>query len=185
VPKKQIEIQSAFQALLRSPCHATLRLIPKNNNINTSDWNQYGLYIVSAGVERLVDSREYPLDLYRKLELEGRKPRIMIMKYGRPLERYYPDISIGDLEIGTDATFGHDPDRVNPSRPSVSNYSAPESKSSTTATYSDDPSVESFRDNISENITYWSAEQFAEYIQVWDSRSMQILLLVCELLRSV
>ncbi|MCJ1310124.1 Adaptor for signal transduction [Agyrium rufum] len=82
-----VEIFKSFRVSLDDPCWKVLPAALKKYNIN-ADWRQYSLYIVYGDQERCLSLEEKPLDLFKQLDKEGRKPMFMLRRLAVPIEGY-------------------------------------------------------------------------------------------------
>ncbi|KAI9678724.1 MAG: Adaptor for signal transduction [Caeruleum heppii] len=74
-----VEIFKSFKVSMEDPCYKVLPAALKKYNIN-ADWKQYALYIVYGDEERCLELDEKPLNLFKQLDKEGRKPMFMLRK---------------------------------------------------------------------------------------------------------
>ena len=80
-----VEIFKSFRVSLEDPCHKVLPAALRKYNIN-ADWRQYALYIVYGDQERCLALDERPLELFKQLDKEGRKPMFMLRRHAAPME---------------------------------------------------------------------------------------------------
>jgi hypothetical protein len=65
------------------PCHKVLPAALRKYNIN-EDWRNYALYIVYGDQERCLGLDERPLNLFKQLHKDGKKPMFMLRKQAQP-----------------------------------------------------------------------------------------------------
>ncbi|KAL6721663.1 hypothetical protein ACLMJK_000767 [Lecanora helva] len=80
-----VEIFKSFRVSMDDPCEKVLPAALKKYNIQ-ADWRQYALYIVYGDQERCLGLREKPLELFKQLDKEGRKPMFMLRRHAAPME---------------------------------------------------------------------------------------------------
>lgn len=93
-----VEIFKSFKVSLDDPCYKVLPAALKKYNIS-ADWRQYALYIVYGDQERCLGLEERPLNLFKQLDREGRKPMFMLRRHFSPAEGHQ-GASIGGPGIG-------------------------------------------------------------------------------------
>ncbi|KAK5659899.1 hypothetical protein OQA88_13363 [Cercophora sp. LCS_1] len=74
-----VEIFKTFRVSLDDPCYKVIPVALKKYQI-TAPWQEYQLYIVWDGEERLVGLNEKPLILFKQYDKEGKKPMFMLRK---------------------------------------------------------------------------------------------------------
>ena len=83
-----VEIFKSFRVSLEDPCWKVLPAALKKYNID-ANWQQYSLYIVYGDQERCLGLDEKPLDLFKQLDKEGRKPMFMLRRLAAPNTQPY------------------------------------------------------------------------------------------------
>ena len=80
-----VDIVKKFRVSVDDPCYKVLPAALKKYNIN-APWRQYSLYIVYGDQERCLGLEEKPLELFKQLDKEGRKPMFMLRRHATPTE---------------------------------------------------------------------------------------------------
>lgn len=80
-----VDIVKKFRVSVDDPCYKVLPAALRKYNIN-APWRQYSLYIVYGDQERCLGHDEKPLELFKQLNLEGRKPMFMLRRHATPAE---------------------------------------------------------------------------------------------------
>ena len=96
-----VEIFKSFRVSLEDPCWKVLPAALKKYNID-ANWQQYSLYIVYGDQERCLGLDEKPLDLFKQLDKEGRKPMFMLRRLAAPNTQPYggSTTTVGSFDSG-------------------------------------------------------------------------------------
>lgn len=101
-----VDIVKKFRVSVDDPCYKVLPAALKKYNIN-APWRQYSLYIVYGDQERCLALDEKPLELFKQLNLEGRKPMFMLRRHATPTEGHSgPSAGGGMGGVGFDPAMG-------------------------------------------------------------------------------
>lgn len=101
-----VDIVKKFRVSVDDPCYKVLPAALKKYNIN-APWRQYSLYIVYGDQERCLGLDEKPLELFKQLNLEGRKPMFMLRRHATPTEGHSgPSATGGTGSAGFDPATG-------------------------------------------------------------------------------
>ena len=101
-----VDIVKKFRVSVDDPCYKVLPAALKKYNIN-APWRQYSLYIVYGDQERCLGLDEKPLELFKQLNLEGRKPMFMLRRHATPMEGHSgPSAGGGTGGAGFDPATG-------------------------------------------------------------------------------
>lgn len=99
-----VDIVKKFRVSVDDPCYKVLPAALKKYNIN-APWRQYSLYIVYGDQERCLGLEEKPLELFKQLNLEGRKPMFMLRRHATPAEGH-SGLSAAGGGVGAGAEAG-------------------------------------------------------------------------------